>query len=80
MRMTKIALKRMHTKKEFIALMKKCEMKPVTIGGTNEDNSDLDESQFRAVSQIRPPKRNGKSEKTKGSTGYWWDFNPALKK
>ena len=43
MRMTKIALKRMHTKREFRNLAKKCDMKPVTLDRT-EDNSDQDES------------------------------------
>ena len=49
MRMTKIALKRMHTKKQWQALIKKCEMKPVTLDGLSDVDSDYDENQFRST-------------------------------
>ena len=47
MRITKHVLKRSHTKKQWEAVLKKCDLKPITLGNPTVDDSDLDDSVFR---------------------------------
>lgn len=55
MRITKLALKRSHTKKEWDALVSKCDLKPITLGGPKEEeDSDFDTSVFLLEPKYKP--------------------------